>query len=68
MTGDNKCPSRGNRYDSDEERCEARLSGKRKYASKDWTCAICNKTIQLGNRSRHLRNKIHQDNSTKKFS
>ena len=59
MTADNKCPSRGNRYNSNEERYEARLSSKRQYASKSWTCETCNKTIQLGNRLRHLTSKMH---------
>ena len=61
----NKCPSRANRYKTEEERREAQLDVKRRYASKDWSCEICNKTIQLGNRSKHVQNKTHQINMSK---
>jgi len=56
-------PKRGKR--TEEERREAQRNAKRKYASKAWSCHLCNKTIQLGNRSKHVQNKTHQINMSK---
>ena len=41
------------KYETEEERREAELSSKRKYASKKILCEHCDKYLSQGHRSRH---------------
>jgi len=58
---DNFIPhKRGERYDTEEGRRTARLMTKRKYSAKPWACEVCDISIVLGNKSRHLQSRKHQ--------
>ena len=46
-------------YDNEEDRRNALLESKRKYANKKWKCEICNVTILRGDKSRHLKSQKH---------
>ena len=47
------------KYDSEEERQEAKLKAYKKYAAKKYYCEICDKTMTLYNYSDHIKTKIH---------
>ena len=46
-------------YSNDEDRRNADLEYKRKYANKKWKCEICSAILALGNKLRHMKNKKH---------
>lgn len=50
------------RHENDESRRLSLLASKRKYASKKWTCELCNRTINISNKSYHMKSKIHLKN------
>ena len=47
------------KYDTEEERQEAKLKAYKKYAAKKYYCEICDKTMTLYNYSDHIKTKIH---------
>ena len=50
------------KYDTEEERQEAKLKAYKKYAAKKYYCEICDKTMTLYNYSDHIKTKIHMNN------
>ena len=50
------------KYDSEEERQEAKLKAYKKYAAKRYYCEICDKTMSLYNYSDHIKTKLHLNN------
>ena len=57
LTGD--LTRRVKKYDTEEERQEAKLKAYKKYAAKKYYCEICDKTMTLYNYSDHIKTKIH---------
>jgi hypothetical protein len=53
-----KVYKQGKRCSSEEERRERYLASQLRYSSKSWTCD-CGRTIRKGNKTNHLRSKIH---------
>ena len=47
------------KYETEEERQEAKLKAYKKYATKKYYCKICDKTMTLYNYSDHIKTKIH---------
>ena len=50
--------TQGNRCINEEEKRERYLAAQLRYSSKPWTCD-CGRTILKGNKTKHLRSKIH---------
>ena len=50
------------KYDSEEERQQAKLRSYEKYKAKKYYCEICNKTMSLYNYSDHIKTKLHLSN------
>ena len=49
------------KYGSKQERFEVYKQQQNDCASKPCTCKICNCTIRLGNKCKHLRSKKHEN-------
>ena len=47
------------KYDTEEERQQAKLISYKKYAAKKYYCEICNKTMTLYNYSDHIQTDLH---------
>jgi len=52
------------KYDTEEERNQAKLMSYKKYAAKKYYCEICNKTMTLYNYSDHIKTALHLKNSS----
>ena len=50
------------KYDTEEERQEAKIRSYKKYAAKKYCCKLCNKTMTLYNYSDHIKTKFHLKN------
>ena len=50
------------KYDTEEERQEAKLKAYKKYAAKKYYCETCDKTMTLWNYSDHIKTSIHLKN------
>jgi hypothetical protein len=55
---DNLIHKQGKRCSSEEERRERYLAAQLRHSSKPWTCE-CGRTVLKGNKTHHLRSKIH---------
>ena len=49
----------GKMYDNEEDRRNANLESKRKYAAKKMKCESCNSIVTLGHKPRHEKSKKH---------
>ena len=47
------------KYDTEEERQEAKLKSYKKYAAKKYFCEICDKSMTLYNYSDHIKTNFH---------
>ena len=47
------------KYNTEEERQEAKMRSYKKYAAKKYYCEICDKTMTLHNYSRHIESLGH---------
>ena len=47
------------KYDTEEERQQAKLKSYKKYAAKKYYCQICDKTMTLYNYSDHIQTDLH---------
>ena len=61
---DVKIHKQGKKYNTDAERRKGYLDAQLRYSSKEWKCEICNKSVQRGNKPRHLKAKRHIRNSS----
>ena len=52
------------KYDTEEERQEAKLRSYKKYSAKKYYCEICNKTMTLYNYRDHIKTQLHFKNMT----
>jgi hypothetical protein len=50
------------KYDTEEERQQAKRMSYKKYASKRYYCEICDKTMTLYNYSDHIKTNLHNKN------
>ena len=50
------------KYQTEAERIKAYKEQQNNYAAKEWFCSICNCTIRLGNKTKHLKSKKHKNN------
>ena len=53
---------KGERCANEKEKRERYLAAQLRYATKNWTCEICDRTILLGNKSKHLKTNFHIKN------
>ena len=53
------------KYDTEEERQQAKLMSYKKYHLKKYYCEICNKIMTLYNYSDHINTKVHNKNEKK---
>jgi len=60
LTGD--ISRRIKKYDTEEERQQAKLMSYKKYAAKKYYCEICDKTMTLYNYSDHIKTNHHITN------
>ena len=60
LTGD--LTRRAKKYDTEEERQEAKVRAYKKYAAKKYYCEICKKTMTLYNYSDHIKTNLHLNN------
>jgi len=51
------------KYDTEEERQEAKIRAYKKYAAKKYYCKICDKTMTLYNYRDHIETNRHLKNS-----
>ena len=51
------------KYDTEEERQQAKLISYKKYASKKYYCEICDKTMTLYNYTDHIQTNLHNNNN-----
>ena len=56
---------RVSRYDTEEERQQAKVRSYEKYKSKKYYCVECDKTMSLYNYRDHITTKLHLKNKTK---
>jgi hypothetical protein len=47
------------KYKSDEERINAYKMQQNNYSMKDWKCVVCDCSIKIGNKTKHLKSKKH---------
>ena len=59
MENQDKPKRRYTRYNTDEERRQARLERSRQNNKKRWTCPDCNSTLLLAHKARHFESKKH---------
>ena len=49
----------GERCVTEKEKLERYLASQLRHATKPWTCTNCGVTIQIGNKTKHLKSKKH---------
>ena len=55
------------KYDSDEDRIKAYKAQQNKYSMQYWTCKICDCTIKLGNKTKHLSSLKHYNHANGRY-
>jgi hypothetical protein len=59
LTGD--ISRRIRKYETEEERQQAKIVSYKKYASKKYYCKICDKTMSIYNYSDHIKTNLHNN-------
>jgi len=66
MTGANKCPQRGNRYKTEQEKRDAYLNAQSRYSSKRVYCKLCDCETSLANKAKHMKTQKHMLNKERR--